>query len=80
MAKYDGSMRWLIYGAGAVGGVVAGRLAAAGHDVAVIARGAHLEAIRRDGLTLRQPSGDTVVKLDAYGIPRRPPRTSSSSR
>ena len=38
-------MRWMVYGAGAVGGVVAGRLAAAGHDVAVIARGAHLEAI-----------------------------------
>lgn len=62
-------MRWLVYGAGAVGGVVAGRLAVAGHDVAVVARGAHLEAIRRDGLTLRQPSGDTVVKLDAYQDP-----------
>lgn len=59
-----------MYGAGAVGGVVAGRLAAAGHDVAVVARGAHLEAIRRDGLTLRQPSGDTVVKLDAYEHPK----------
>jgi 2-dehydropantoate 2-reductase len=59
----------MIYGAGAVGGVVAGRLALAGHDVAVVARGAHLEAIRRDGLTLRQPSGDTVVKLDAYQRP-----------
>ncbi|MEV0561504.1 2-dehydropantoate 2-reductase N-terminal domain-containing protein [Dactylosporangium sp. NPDC050588] len=62
-------MRWLMYGAGAVGGVVAGRLAMAGHDVAVVARGAHLAAIRRDGLTLRQPSGDTVVKLDAVEHP-----------
>ncbi|MET7421904.1 2-dehydropantoate 2-reductase N-terminal domain-containing protein [Dactylosporangium sp. NPDC005555] len=62
-------MRWLMYGAGAVGGVVAGRLAAAGHDVAVVARGAHLEAIRRDGLTVREPSGDTVVKLDAVEHP-----------
>ncbi|MDG6101977.1 ketopantoate reductase family protein [Dactylosporangium aurantiacum] len=62
-------MRWMIYGAGAVGGVVAARLAMAGHDVAVVARGAHLEAIRRDGLTLRQPSGDTVVRLDAYEHP-----------
>src|SRR4051812_40129646 len=62
-------MRWLIYGAGAVGGVVAGRLAGAGHDVAVVARGAHLAAIRRDGLTLRQVSGDTVVRLDAFEHP-----------
>jgi 2-dehydropantoate 2-reductase len=59
----------MIYGAGAVGGVVAGRLAAAGHDVAVVARGAHLEAVRRDGLTLRQPAGDTVFKIDAYRHP-----------
>lgn len=50
-------------------GVVAGRLAAAGHDVAVIARGAHLEAIRKDGLTLRRSDGDAVVKLDAYQHP-----------
>ena len=62
-------MRWVIYGAGAVGGVVAARLALAGQDVAVVARGAHLEAIRRDGLTLRQPSGDTVVELEAYEHP-----------
>jgi 2-dehydropantoate 2-reductase len=62
-------MRWLIFGAGAVGGVVAGCLATAGHDVAVVARGAHLDAIRRDGLTLRRPSGDTVVRLDAYEHP-----------
>ena len=41
MVEYDGPMRWMIYGAGAVGGVVAGRLAIAGYDVAVIARGAH---------------------------------------
>ena len=70
MAKYDGSMRWLIVRCGAVGGVVAVRLAPLpGMHVAVIARGAHLAAIRRDGLTLRQPSGDTVVKLDAYEHP-----------
>ncbi|GAA3211760.1 ketopantoate reductase family protein [Dactylosporangium siamense] len=62
-------MRWMIYGAGAVGGVVAARLAIAGHDVAVVARGPHLEAIQKDGLTLRRPDGDTVVKVDVYRHP-----------
>jgi 2-dehydropantoate 2-reductase len=41
-----------IAGAGAIGGIIAARLAAAGHSVCVIARGAHLAAIRRDGLVL----------------------------
>jgi 2-dehydropantoate 2-reductase len=49
--------------------VVAGRLAGAGQDVAVIARGAHLEAIRDHGLTLREPDGDSVHKIPAYGSP-----------
>jgi 2-dehydropantoate 2-reductase len=59
----------MIYGAGAVGGVVAARLAIAGHDVSVVARGPHLEAIRRNGLTLRRSHGDTVVKVDACQHP-----------
>lgn len=45
-------MRICVYGAGAIGGFLAGRLSLAGHDVVAVARGAHLEAIRRDGLTL----------------------------
>ena len=39
-------MKICIYGAGAVGGLIAGRLAQAGHEVSVVARGAHLMAIR----------------------------------
>jgi len=42
----------LVYGAGAIGGALAVRLAAAGEDVAVVARGAHADAIRARGLTL----------------------------
>jgi len=42
-----------IYGAGAVGGLIAGWLARSGRNVSVVARGAHLEAIRRDGLRIR---------------------------
>ncbi len=39
-------MRFVVYGAGAVGGVVGARLALAGADVALVARGEHLAAIR----------------------------------
>jgi 2-dehydropantoate 2-reductase len=46
-----------IVGAGSIGAVIGARLAAAGHDVALIARGAHLAAIRDRGLTLVDHSG-----------------------
>jgi len=45
--------RFCIFGAGAVGGHLAAKLAAAGHEVCVIARGANLDAIRARGLALR---------------------------
>ncbi len=51
-------MRIAIYGAGGVGGYYGGVLARAGHDVALIARGAHLDAIRSHGLLVRTPGGD----------------------
>ena len=47
--------------AGAVGGYFGGRMAAAGHDVAFIARGAHGDAIRRNGLKLESPLGDLYL-------------------
>ncbi|HTV74992.1 MAG TPA: 2-dehydropantoate 2-reductase [Candidatus Acidoferrales bacterium] len=46
------AMRVVVVGAGAIGGYIAASLARAGTDVAVIARGAHLEAIRRSGITV----------------------------
>ena len=45
-------MRICVFGAGAVGGHLAAKLAASGHDVSVIARGAHLDAMRAHGVTL----------------------------
>jgi 2-dehydropantoate 2-reductase len=48
-------MRFVIFGAGAIGGVVGAKLHQAGFDVALIARGAHYRAIRDHGLTLEQP-------------------------
>jgi 2-dehydropantoate 2-reductase len=46
-------MNICVYGAGAVGGHIAAKLAARGHDVSVVARGAHLEAIRDRGIRLQ---------------------------
>jgi len=45
-------LRICIFGAGAVGGHLAAKLAVAGNDVSVVARGAHLEAMRANGVTL----------------------------
>ena len=54
-------MRYIIIGAGAVGGSIGGRLHESGHEVVLVARGAHYEAIRDRGLTLRTPQD--VLKL-----------------
>lgn len=54
-------MRTCIVGAGAIGGYLAVQLARAGHTVTVIARGAHLEVIRANGLTLVEGDGTRHV-------------------
>jgi 2-dehydropantoate 2-reductase len=51
-------MRIVIMGAGGIGGYFGARLAAAGNDVAFIARGAHLAAMRANGLVVRSARGD----------------------
>src|SRR6202142_860815 len=51
-------MRIAAMAAGAVGGYFGARMAAAGHDVFFIARGAHLEAMRKNGLTIESVHGD----------------------
>ncbi len=53
-------MKICVYGAGAVGGLIAAWLARSGRDVSVIARGRHLEAIRRAGLRVRERSGEQL--------------------
>ena len=55
-------MRIAVMAAGAVGGYYGGRMAAAGHDVTFIARGAHRDAIRRDGLKIESTLGDLHLK------------------
>ncbi len=59
--------RYVIVGAGAVGGTIGGRLARAGHDVVLVARGAHLAALQDRGLDLRTPMGSWPVPVPAVG-------------
>ncbi len=54
-------MRIAIYGSGSVGGYFGGKLAQAGEDVTFIARGTHLEAIRRNGLRVESIQGDFLI-------------------
>ena len=58
-------MRICIFGAGAIGGLLAARLGAAGADVSVVARGPHLDAIRTRGLELRDAGRSIVVRPKA---------------
>ncbi len=65
-----GARRFVVYGAGAIGGVLGGRLFAAGFPVTLIARGAHLAAIRADGLRVESPEGAETLPVPAVGHPR----------
>jgi 2-dehydropantoate 2-reductase len=53
-------VRFVVYGAGAIGGTIGGRLHQHGHDVVLVARGDHADVMRERGLTLESPD-DTVV-------------------
>ncbi|MBL8777613.1 MAG: 2-dehydropantoate 2-reductase [Acidimicrobiales bacterium] len=56
-------MRFVVVGAGAIGGVVGGRLFQRGHDVVLVARGAHHDAIRDRGLTIQCPTGEVTLAV-----------------
>jgi 2-dehydropantoate 2-reductase len=55
-------MRVAVMAAGALGAYFGGRLAEAGHDVHFIARGAHKDAIERDGLKVESPVGNMHIQ------------------
>jgi len=63
-------MRVCVYGAGAIGGHLAVRLARGGAEVSVLARGAHLAAIQRDGLTLHTSQGRLHARVQASEDPK----------
>lgn len=56
-------MRYVIVGAGGVGGVIGGLLADAGREVALVARGAHGDAIAQHGLVVRRPDRELRLRL-----------------
>ena len=58
-------MKICVIGAGAIGGLLAAKLARAGEEVSVVARGAHLAAIASSGLTLIEERARTVAKVKA---------------
>lgn len=62
-------MRFVVYGAGAVGGVVGGRLFEHGHEVTLIARGEHLRVIQSVGLRVDSPGGSASLSIPAAGGP-----------
>jgi 2-dehydropantoate 2-reductase len=61
--------RMAVYGAGGVGGYFGARLAQAGAEVHVLARGAHLQALRQHGLRVRSVKGDFQVRVQATDDP-----------
>jgi 2-dehydropantoate 2-reductase len=60
-------VRFVVLGAGAIGSVVGGRLARHGHRAVLVARGAHLAALRAGGLRLESPEGADQVAVPAVG-------------
>jgi 2-dehydropantoate 2-reductase len=64
-------MKFAFIGAGAVGGFYGALLARKGHEVSFVARGAHRDAIARDGLRVDGPLGDFTVKVRAESDPAR---------
>ncbi len=62
-------MRYIIYGAGAIGGAIGARLFQHSYDVILIARGAHLQAIQQRGLVVESPVETVTLPIPAVGHP-----------
>jgi 2-dehydropantoate 2-reductase len=63
-------MRVVIYGAGAIGATIGGRLFEAGHDVLLVARGQHYSALATRGLELRSPDRTVTLPVPVVDHPR----------
>jgi 2-dehydropantoate 2-reductase len=68
---YRCRVRFIVYGAGGIGGVLGGRLHQSGHDVLLIARGAHYEAIRDRGLRVQSAEDDVTLEIDVIDHPSK---------
>ncbi|RKN11418.1 ketopantoate reductase family protein [Streptomyces radicis] len=62
-------MRYIVIGAGAVGGAIGGRLHQSGRDVVLVARGAHAAALRAGGLRLTTPEGRVTLPVPVAESP-----------
>jgi 2-dehydropantoate 2-reductase len=62
-------MKLVVYGAGAIGGLAGALMADAGEDVVLIARGAHAEAIQKDGLTIASANGEREIPVTTVTDP-----------
>jgi 2-dehydropantoate 2-reductase len=60
---------YVVYGAGAIGGTIAARLFEAGHDVTMIARGAHFAALAANGLRYGDPDATRVLPISVVDHP-----------
>jgi len=63
--------RFIVCGAGAIGGPLAAGLSEAGHNAVAVARGSHYEAIAAHGLRVEAPEGPTVSRLTVVDHPSR---------
>jgi len=64
-------MKFVILGAGSLGSIYGGMLDIAGHDVTLVARGKHYEALKNEGLTIMTPEGDINRRLNVVSTPNR---------
>ncbi|MDE0421158.1 MAG: ketopantoate reductase family protein [Gammaproteobacteria bacterium] len=62
-------MKFVIYGAGGIGGTIGARLHQAGFEVVLIARGSHHEAVVRDGLRFVSPTQDVFLRIPCVDHP-----------
>lgn len=67
--QWESTLKYVIYGAGAIGGTIGARLHREGKPVTLIARGDHLKAIRENGLRYRNPVMDEYLPIPAAGHP-----------
>ncbi|MFW6092676.1 MAG: ketopantoate reductase family protein [Pseudomonadota bacterium] len=63
-------MRFVIYGAGGIGGTIGARLFQQGFEVVLLARGEHGEVMRRRGMRFVTPEGETTLQIPVAGHPR----------
>jgi 2-dehydropantoate 2-reductase len=62
-------MRYIVYGAGAIGATIGAKLHQSGVDVTLIARGEHYERLREDGLRFRSPAAETLLRIECVDSP-----------